>query len=328
MGLKVNPANPNLNPTWGTRLTGWFANTPKVNDTISRGNQPAMQRIVSEGGELAPGEPLTREMMAAGRDRIGQIYAAVKQSGPMVADDELAAVQADPAVARAIIKKLGRLDGADAADAVTAWQKLRDEAAGAYKAVENGVGNRTVQREAARTNEAAADALKAWIDRSLRAQGKTGLADEFLSAPQRIAQSHTLSDAVIPAAKAVDPGVLANALDNNVPLRGKPRALAEFATLFPEASRSPVAAAPSSAGAASASVGNAAAALGSAASGGSGAALGASVSRGTGVPGVSNIANALLMRDSLQRKVTGQPKMPGMTDELARLIAAFQAGDQ
>jgi hypothetical protein len=107
-------------------------------------------------------------------------------------------------------------------------------------------------------------------------------------------------------------------------MRGVPKTLAEFARVFPSASRSPVALPPNMSGL-GLSEGNAAAALGSAVAGGHPAAQAALGSRAAAMTGIPALSRALLMRDSVQRQIAGQPALPKMSDEFTRLIAAYLA---
>lgn len=349
MGLKVNPSNPMLQPSWMTRMLGKASSGPALDDAISRGNQPIVDAIASRGASLEQptiagitksgqrvmkaGEPLSRGMVEESIARLGKAYEAVKSAGPLTADDAFKAAAADPSVARIINKNMYSLEGADASTAVEAWKKIRDSASGYWTAASRAGSNkdRTLNRDAAEKATAAADAMRSWIVRQLGERGMKQQADDFLQATKDIAKAHSVDEAIIPGVNQADAASFAAQLERRVPLDGEVKGLGEFATAFPRNVRNPVAAPPNMHGETNAMVGNLAATAGGQLGNASAAAGTANLGRAAGIPGIRNLADALLMRNSLQRSATGQAPSPYMMNDKeaqARAILAWLASQE
>lgn len=343
LGLTVNPSNPILTPDWMTRMLGKASSGPALDDAISRGNQPVVDAIASRAASLEQpvavgqrimksGEPLTRGNIDESIARLGKAYEAVKAAGPMVADDALKEASKDPSVARIINKSMYSLEGADASVAVEAWKKTRDAASGYWKAAQGGSQkDRTLNRDAAEKATVASEALRSWIVRQLGERGMKDQADEFLQATKDIAQAHSVKDVVIQGPNIANAANLAEQLQNNVPLRGELRGAAEFASTFPRNVRNPVSAPPNVHGETNAAIGNLSATTAAQMGGGSAAAGAANLGRATGIPGVRALADALLKRESLQRRVTGQAALPSMKNDKeaqARMILAWLSNQE
>lgn len=343
LGLTVNPSNPLLNPSWATRMLGKASSGPALDDSISRANQPVVDAIASRaasleqpiaagGRVLKSGAPLTRGNIDESIAELGKAYEAVKAAGPMVADDALKEASKDPSVARIINKSMYSLEGADAPVAVEAWKKIRDSASGYWKAAQGGSQkDRTLNRDAAEKATAASEALRSWIVRQLTERGMKQQADEFLQATKDIAQAHTVKDAVVPGANIADAATLATQLERNVPLRGELKGAAEFATVFPRNVRNPIGAPPNVHGETNAMIGNLSATGAGQLANSSAAAGAANLGRATGIPGIRALADALLKRESLQRRVTGQAALPSMKNDKeaqARMLLAWLANQE
>lgn len=349
MGLKVNPSNPMLKPSWGTRMLGKASSGPALDDAISRGNQPIVDAIASRGASLEQptiagitsngqklikeGEPLSRDMVKESIARLGKAYEAVKSAGTLTADDAFKEAAADPSVARIINKNMYSLEGADAGTAVEAWKRIRDSASGYWTAASRAGSNkdRTLNRDAAEKATAAADALRSWIVRQLSERGMKQQADEFLQAIKGIAKANSVDEAIIPGVNQADAAVFASQLERRVPLDGELKGLGEFATAFPRNVRNPVAAPPNMHGETNAMVGNLSATMGGQLGNASAAAGTANLGRAAGIPGIRNLADALLMRNSLQRSATGQAPMPSIMNDKeaqARAILAWLASQE
>lgn len=344
MGLTVNPSNPMLQPSWMTRMLGKASSGPALDDAISRGNQPVVDAIASRaasleqptvagvGGAMKAGEPLSREMIDESISRLGKAYEAVKSAGPMAADDMLKEASKDPSVARIIHKNMYSLQEADASTAVEAWKKIRDSASGYWSAAQQGSQkDRTVNRAAAEKATEAADALRGWIVRQLGERGMKQQADEFLQATKDIAKAHSVRDAVIPGVNQANAAVFAGQLERGAPLSGEVRGVGEFATAFPRNVRNPVAAPPNVHGETNAMIGNLAATAGGQFGNSSAAAGAANLGRAAGIPGIRNLADALLMRNSLQRAATSQTPIPSMMNDKeaqARAILAWLSSQE
>lgn len=348
MGLKVNPSNPMLQPSWMTRMLGKASSGPALDDAISRGNQSVVDAVasraasleqpsvaaVSESGDalMKAGEVLSRERVGESIARLGKAYEAAKAAAPLVADDAFKEAASDPSVGRIIYKNLYSLEGSDASTAVEAWKKTRDAASGFWSAAQSGSQkDRTLNREAANKASQAADAIRSWIVRQLGTQGMKQQADDFLQATKDIAKAHSVDEAIIPGVNQADAAVFASQLERKVPLSGELRGLGEFATAFPRNVRNPVAAPPNVHGETNAMIGNLAATAGGQMGNASAAAGSANLGRAAGIPGIRNLADALLMRQSLQRSATSQPQVPSMMNDKeaqARAILAWLASQE
>jgi hypothetical protein len=348
MGLKVNPSNPQLSPSWMTRMLGKASSGPVLDDAISRGNQPVVDAIASRAASLEQptvagvkasgeqimkaGEPLSSEMIDESIARLGKAYEAVKTAGPMVADDAFKSAASDPSVARIINKNMYSLEGADSAVAVDAWKKIRDSASAAWSASQSGSPkDRTINREAAKKASEAADAMRAWIVRQLGERGMKEQADQFVQATKDIAKAHAVKEAVIPGANIANAASFAQQLDNGAPLSGQLKGLGEFATVFPRNAKTPISAPPNMHGETNAMIGNLSATTGAQLANGSAAAGAANMGRATGIPGIRSLADALLKRESLQRAATGQAANPSMLNDKeaqARAILAWLSNQE
>jgi hypothetical protein len=226
----------------GKRLTGEIA---------SQRNQDITNRLAARAVGLSENQPLTAGSLKAVRNEAGEVYAQIRDSGRIAADQEykrdLAGVAQEIADisedfkganigARQeimdMVKSLNQEEfGANAA--VTYLRKLRDTSVRNMKAQEperNDLG--LAQRKAA-------VALENAIMRHLRSTGKEDLASQFSQARTTIAKAHDIEAATDFASGNVDAAKFARLLSKGEPLSGELELIGRMGAAFPQATRAP-----------------------------------------------------------------------------------------
>lgn len=130
-----------------------------------------------------------------------------------------------------------RVNGFDTGDAIKATQILRQNATKAFRAGDNEIGG---------ANRAISQALEDQIERNLAASDNPDAAQmlqNFRDARTRMAQSHTVEDAMQVGSSSLDARKIGDALQNNVPLTGNLKIIGQFANrdAFRQSAKPPLA---------------------------------------------------------------------------------------
>jgi hypothetical protein len=226
------------NPTLSNIIAETVAGKVKTQHEASNTNAAVTDRLASEQLGLNPDAPLTPGALAAVRREAGQGYQAVRRVGPIMTDDQYwqplldmeqkysAMQSAFPGTPKApIIDDINSLAQSSfpSSPAVDKIIALRDKATAAFNSGDAAMGS---------DYKALAKNLEDQIERSLPPGSQ--VLDNFRSARQRIAMSHSVEDALV--GEHVSGSKLASSGD---PLSGNLKLIADMANQAPKAMQDP-----------------------------------------------------------------------------------------
>jgi hypothetical protein len=239
VGYVVPPAA--TNPTLVNSMIDQAAGKGTLQSHASIHNQAVTDNFGRTDLNLPGQGPVTPAEITQVRQNANAAYTAIRNGGTLTADSQFGP-QLDNAVKTfsgagnlsaalgkndlepviADLKNAKTFNSGDALDAVT---RLRDQSRQAYNAGDagNGAAYRGV-----------ADAIENQIDRSLSAQGQSGLVSDYRDARRTLAVAHTVEDAQVPGSYNLDAQKLARALQQGQPLSGGLRTAAESASIAPQ----------------------------------------------------------------------------------------------
>jgi len=207
-------------------------------------NQEVTSKLANKSLGLPEDAVLTPELLKSVRDKAGQFYDTLSNSGIVVPKktfhDALdkageAAVKAEMnfpnATSKQILDTIGsvRKDAFDAGSAVSRIKQLRTEADIAYRAGNSDLGKATKE---------AATALENAIESHLTDLNQPDALNKFKEARQLIAKTYTIEKAMNPKTGTVDAKALAARLKSGKPMNGELKDIAEFGLAFPKAAQS------------------------------------------------------------------------------------------
>lgn len=249
-GYVVPPST--TNPTAVNRAIEGVSGKAATQQAAAVRNQQSTNRLIRQDLGLSENAPITREALKGIRERMGQVYKAVKNAGEVIVDDaylddlaqlsqgldEIAADFPDANVgANEQINKLVDTllrDRFKAGSAVEYIKQLRQDAsanlsfAAAADPSKRALGH--AQRDAA-------GALEDVLIRHLQSTGKGHLASRFDSARTMIAKTHSVEAALNEATGNVVATQLGTQLKRGKPLSGGIATVAKFARAFPRAAQ-------------------------------------------------------------------------------------------
>lgn len=247
-GYAFPPAQ--VNPGIVNKVAGGLSGKAATEQAVSLQNQPVTNAIARNALGLHPDTPLSYEVLANVRKEAGNSYDAVKgYNGLITADEGYLNDLID--MHTKYQERLGMGAGEDAVEslklpavksllddmtrqrftptsAIELIKRFRSDADSSYRAGNN---------EAGGYQKSIAKALEDLVGRNLDAGGQPELLANFQQARQRIAQAHTVEDALNPATGNVDATKLAEAYRNDEPLTGGLRTAAQAAGYAPMSMR-------------------------------------------------------------------------------------------
>lgn len=248
LGLKVTPGSvtPSIQNVSLERLGG----KTRLEAQIQTGNTPVFDNIARRAIDLPENTtPLeTSTTLAVRAEEFQKGYAPLMQVGQIASDSiytsamkNIAGKYTGPsrsfpgAVPETVSKAIDTYSVRtfDAADALTASAKLREEAASNFRKGENGVAK--AQREIA-------TALEDQIERHLTATGTpnaTAMLAQFRASRTRMAISHTIEDSIVEGSGSIDPRKWASDIQAGKLLTGEMETAAKFANTFRSAVKTP-----------------------------------------------------------------------------------------
>ena len=248
LGLKVTPGSvtPSIQNVSLERLGG----KTRLESQIQTGNTPVFDNIARRAIDLPENTtPLeTSTTLAVRAEEFQKGYAPLMRAGQIASDNtftstmqNIAGKYTGPsrsfpgAVPETVSKAIDTysVPTFDAADALTASAKLREEAASNFRKGENGVAK--AQREIA-------TALEDQIERHLTATGTTNataMLAQFRASRTRMAISHTIEDSIVEGSGSIDPRKWAADIQAGKLLTGEMEAAAKFANTFKNAVKTP-----------------------------------------------------------------------------------------
>jgi hypothetical protein len=214
-------------------------------------NQKITNALAAESIGLPTNKPLSPAAIQEVRNAAGSVYAKIKRTGDVSADDEylndLAAIEDStnvliqnfPDLPIDEMAKIRQTIGAIAQPgftseaAVELIKRLRNQASDNLRFMVDD----PAQKALGRAQLSAAEAVEALLARNLRNQGVANLADEFDEARRTIARTYTVEQAFNPATGNVNAQKLAAEVRQRKPLSGPLELSGRFAEAFPLAAQ-------------------------------------------------------------------------------------------
>lgn len=246
-GYVVPPSTVNQSTT--NKVLESIAGKVATEQDASLRNQTVTDRLVKRAIGMAEDETLSPASLEGIRQQAGKVYEAIKQTPDVKVDQKyLSQIAGLPkSIADEISPKImARVDSAaggamrrgyEPMPASQIIQRIRELR---FESQRNLSPLAAVNPESAKlgkAQKAAAAALENLLMRNLRANGAGELADEFASARELIAKTHSVEKAMNPVTGEINAAKLAQQLAKGKPLTGDLRDVAEFATAFPKASK-------------------------------------------------------------------------------------------
>lgn len=249
-GYRIPPVQ--ANPTLMNRALEGFAGKLSTAQQASVKNQGVTDSLIKADLGLPANASVTPEALRSIRGEAGKAYAAVKDAGAILPDEEFAsqvsslggsdyaAVSKDfPELANPAIAKLSEAlnkPGFSASSAVSLIKQLRKEATANFTAAKAAGGDPS-KLALAGAQDDAASALENLIDRNLMAQGKPEVMQQFRDARTLIAKTHAAERALNPATGSFNARDIAKLYDKGKPLSGGMMEVGRFANAFPKAAQ-------------------------------------------------------------------------------------------
>lgn len=251
-GFSVPPAT--TNPSAMTNALESLSGKAATQQAASGRNQAVTNRLVREDLGMAADEPLTRETLGRVRERAGQVYAQVKQTGNIRPDQQYyrelqdlvdqnqgissmfpdADTGVDDGIYRLAVGLTEREFTADAA--VEMVKRLRSQAKTNFKAAAMGD---PAKRQLAQAQWEAAGSMEEMIERHLQSQGLGDLSTAFRAARTTIAKSHSAELALNEGTGNIQASKLMQQLRKGQPMSGGMSTIARFAQAAPKAMAEP-----------------------------------------------------------------------------------------
>jgi len=248
LGLKVTPGSvtPSIQNVTLERLGGKSRLESQIQDQNTLVFDNTARRALDLPENTTRLEPETTQVVRAEEFQKG--YAPLMQAGQIASDNTFASTMQNiaekytgpsrsfpGAVPETVSKAIDTysVPTFDAADALTASAKLREEAASNFRKGENGVAK--AQREIA-------TALEDQIERHLTATGTpnaTAMLAQFRASRTRMAISHAVEDSIIEGSGSVDPRKWAANIQSGKLLTGDMEVAAKFANTFKTSVKTP-----------------------------------------------------------------------------------------
>lgn len=232
-----------------SRLLEGISGKAATQQEASLRNQEVTNRLAAQSLGLPPNEPITQSALKSIRDRAGEVYAQIRQSGRITSDNqykndllkitqEIADIGEDFKGANVgarddvfdLIKTLNQNEFSSNA-AVTYLRSLRDDAAANLRS------EGAKLQSLGRAQKKAAEALESAILRHLERTGQGDLAKQFSNARTLIAKSYDVEEATNLATGNVRASQLAKMLANQEPLSGELAIIGRMGATFPRATQ-------------------------------------------------------------------------------------------
>lgn len=208
-------------------------------------NQDITNKLAVKSLGLPEDSILTPELLKTVRTKAGQVYDDLSNTGIIIPNKSFgdaldkigeSAVKAEMnfpnATSKQVLEVVGSLrkDAFDAGSAISRIKQLRTEADMAYKAGNIDLGNAT---------KSAATALEDAVEGHLTQLNQPDALNKFKEARQLIAKTYTVEKAMNKTTGTVDAKALATRLQQNKPMSGELKDIAQFAQAFPKAAQMP-----------------------------------------------------------------------------------------
>lgn len=244
-GYLVPPST--VQPTLRNQILESISGKAATQQAVSQRNWETSDALARKALGLAENTPLTEEAMRSVRKQAYSTgYAPIESVGQIstgrlyrkALDDIEAkytgAERSFPGAVKADVKEMVqplRRRSFDAGDALKMTQVLRDEAGTAFAAGDAALG---------KAKRAAATAIEDQIERGLSGSANAAqLLENFRSARQLMAKSHTVEQAIKSGSGSIDANKIAAQLQKGAPLTGELKTIGEFANTFRKANQTP-----------------------------------------------------------------------------------------
>lgn len=226
-----------------TKILSGVGGKIKTAQEASQRNQGVTNDLAKKALGMQPGDTLDAAALSAIRDKAGQAYDVVKQSGTITADpayiqaldtigaQSAAAAKAFPGAVKSDIPDLIAALKQPAFDANGAVEMTKVLRKGADKAFASG------DTELGSAMRKASDALEGMMERHLQAAGNPDALKAFQDARQLIAKTYSVQKGLNGTTGDVAANALAKQLANGKPLSGDLRTIAEASQGFPKATQ-------------------------------------------------------------------------------------------
>lgn len=248
LGYTIPPAQ--ARPTLLNKILEGASGKIKTGQGASELNQPITQKIVKDDFGIPESAELNHESVKAVRDKAGTAYQDLSNyDKDFVATTEYQkAIDNLGGTTERIAKKFPNLVSSDQletlkkslkvdemapVEAVELSKLLREKASDLLSPTASGES-----KALGRSYRAANDALEKMIEQNLEQSGNTALLNKFRDARQTIAKTYSVEKAM-DAAGNVDANKLAAQLQRGKPLSGGTKKVAEFASEFGKAAKTP-----------------------------------------------------------------------------------------
>jgi hypothetical protein len=232
-------------PSVVNKILEGFSGKLTTAQNASAANQPVTNGLAAKALGLSPDTQITPDVLQAIRNKAGQSYDAIGNTGTVTpgpaygaALDQIAASaktaaagfpNAKPSPVIDLVDSL-RSPSFDASSAVAKIKELRSAADDAFRS-----GNTDV----ARASKSAANALEGALSDHLTQAGNPQALTDFQDARQLIAKTYSVQKAMNPTTGSIDANKLAGQLAKGKPLSGELLDAAQFAQRFPKAAKVP-----------------------------------------------------------------------------------------
>lgn len=246
-GYVVPPST--TNPTLTNQTLETVSGKVATQQAASAKNQAVTNSLAKRALGISPDQPITPDALAAIRSSAAKDYQAISQAGTISMDDAFKTqVQGVLSKFNKTAEEMPSLANKDiepvAQDLLGKSEFSADALLGAVKGLRNkaDMAFRTGDGSTGSAYKQLAGAVEDSIDRNLssRSDVDPGLVDNFRSARQRIAMSHTVEDALNPATGNVIASKLAGAVKRGEPLSGDLATIGNFAASVPKAVKEPL----------------------------------------------------------------------------------------
>lgn len=246
-GYVVPPTT--ANPSTTNKLLESIGGKAAMEQDASLRNQSVTDRLVRQAIGLPEDEALSPGALESIRQKAGQVYEAIKQTGDVKVDQKF--VSQISGLPKSVIdeispKVMATVDSAgggamrrgfEPIPASRIIQQIRELRFDSQRNLSPMAAVNPESAKLGRAQKQAAAALENLLMRNLRANGSGDLANEFASARELIAKTHSVEKAMNPMTGEINAAKLAQQLAKGKPLTAELRKVAEFSTAFPKASK-------------------------------------------------------------------------------------------
>lgn len=221
-------------PTLVNRFLEGTAGKLSTAQQASAKNQGVTNSLVRRELGIADDIPLSTDTLDAIRAEAGKAYGAIANLGRFEAMG--AKLPKDVKVQNFTdMLTLRRRSEVDAGELVRAWRQANHDANGYYRAFARDANPETQAK--AKAAATAAKQIDEFLESSLEKMGRADMVQALREARVRIAKTYSVEKALNSSTGNVDATKLAKTLDNDKPLSGNLRTIAEVSKAFPKATQ-------------------------------------------------------------------------------------------